>query len=335
MPVTTAQQVFKDLEANTWKPFYLIHGEEPFQMGEVLQKLKKFFIQDETGGTFNYEVFDGEGLDSSALLASLEMLPGLFGGDSLRLVVCQRFEKATASASEILESYFKNPLETTCFVLTATKVDKRKSWYKQVEKQGAVIEVSEPYDREWPKWHGYFEKKIGKKIEADAWEMLLESSGRMLSVLWMEVQKAATFVGEMDSIRGKEMSQLISSGGLSDIFAFAEDVVCRRQLDAVSKYQNLLLSGENEIKLLSILVRQFRMVDQCLGLMKKGITDSKTIAPQIGAHPFFVSKIISQTKFHSPKSLGHALDLLSECDFRMKTGEGSLFENFLVPYLHR
>jgi DNA polymerase III subunit delta len=95
----------------------------------------------------------------------------------------------------------------------------------------------------------------------------------------------------------------------------------------------LLHDGENEIKILSILVRQFRMVDQCLRLLDSGITEPKAIAPKIGSHPFFVSKIIQQTKGHTAKSLGRALDLLSECDYRMKRGEGNLFDGFLLPYL--
>jgi DNA polymerase III subunit delta len=161
----SAQQAFKDLDEGRFRPFYVVVGEEPFQTSEILLRLKRFFLKGENqiafNTTFNYETWDGEHLNGADLLTSLNTVPGLFDGpDSLRLVTCSRFDKVSASALEALDPYFRNPSPTTCFVLLCNKVDKRKSWYKKVDEKGAVIDVNEPYEREWPRWHGYFEKKI-------------------------------------------------------------------------------------------------------------------------------------------------------------------------------
>ena len=164
----TAQQLFKDLEAGIRKPFYVIVGEEPFQMSEILSRLKKVFLAKEEDGTFNFEAFDGEHLDVSALIGSLDTLPGLFDGPgAMRLILCRHFEKINATGIEALDRYFKSPSDTTCFVIQAGKMDKRKAWVKAVDAKGDVVEVSEPYDREWPKWQGYFERKIEKKIDGE------------------------------------------------------------------------------------------------------------------------------------------------------------------------
>lgn len=331
--MATAAQVFKELEKKEWKPFYLVFGEEPFQMGEFVFHLKKFFLKAETDNTFNYEVWDGEHLNAEELLSSLQTLPGLFSdADAIRLVHCRDFHKASAGALEILDGYFKDPNPSTCFLISAQKIDKRKSWYKKVEAKGALIEVNEPSEREWAKWQGYFEKKTGKKIDLGAWELLVESSGRLLSILWAEVEKAATFVGNRERITLEDAHQLLNTASGADIFGFAEDVVLRRRLAAMKKFELLLRGGENEIKMLSILVRQFRMVNQCQALMESGINDPKVIGPKIGSHPFFVSKIQNQAKAHTPVSLKGALHLLSECDFKMKTSSAGLFESFLTPY---
>jgi DNA polymerase III delta subunit len=74
------------------------------------------------------------------------------------------------------------------------------------------------------------------------------------------------------------------------------------------------------------------MIEHAMRLAQKGVTDSKTVASQIGAHPFFVSKIFEQMKKHNGENLGQILDLLAKCDYQIKTGDGSLFERFLVPY---
>ena len=331
----TAQQVFKELDSNSWRPFYFIVGEEPFQAGEILLRLKTFFIKDESSREFNLESWEGEHIDAAALAASLDTLPGLFAGDSIRLVICSNFDKIPAYGLELLEGYFKRPSETTCFVALASKLDKRKSWFKSLDAKAAVLEVNEPYDREWPKWHGYLEKKSGKKIDLDAWEMLVVSSNRSLSILWSEIQKAATFAGESPRVTAADVQALGASSGGTDIFALAEDVLSLRPFEAMKKFHELVRSGESEIKILSILVRQFRLVERYLEVSKKGITDSKAMGSEIGVHPFFVSKIAAQAKHHSVKSLHRALGQLAECDYQVKTGDGGVFERFLVPYFQK
>jgi DNA polymerase III subunit delta len=329
----TAGQIFKDLEAGKWKPFYLVAGEETFQSDELVSRLKEFFIKDEISSSFNFESWDAEHVDAGALLASLETLPGLFAAaDSVRLVVCHHFEKANAHTLEVLEHYFKNPSESTALVLLATKADKRKAWVKAVDERGAILEVNEPYDREWPRWQPFFEKKLGKKIAKEAWDLLVEQSGRSLSVLWSDLQKVSVFVGKAEDIRVSDISALGVLPGGEDIFALADDVLFLRPYPAVKKFSSMVQSGESEVKILAILVRQFRQVQRYLELSQKGVTDPKAIGPQMGIHPFFVTKLSQQARLHSLPKLRQTFHTLAESDYRLKTGEAGLFESFFVPY---
>ncbi len=318
----SAAQIFKDLETGKHKPVYLIIGEEEFQINEILEKFRETFLKDENSRNFSFESWEGESLNASELIASLEMLPGLFdASESTRLVFCRRLEKASPTSMDLMENYFSNPNTSTCFVMTAAKVDKRKAWVKEAMKNGEVVEVAEPYDRDWPKWQGYFEKKIGKRIDTAAWDRLVESGQRTLSLVWSEVEKAANYVGVSDKITEAEAKELTTGMGMGDVFQFAEDVVMGNKLKAMKQFESLLQSGENEIKIVSILVRQYRMVEQCIFLTKSGVTDPKTIAGKIGMHPFFVGKVINQAKKHTLKSVATHLEKLSDLDFRLKTGK--------------
>ena len=326
-------QLFKDLEAGKWKPFYLVLGEEPFQAEEIGARLKAFFVRGEMSDSFNYESWDGEHLDVGRLIASLDTLPSLFDApDSLRLVSCSRFEKVPGSALGTLETYFANPSPSTAFLIFANKVDKRKTWYRHVETKGYVIEINEPRDREWPRWQGALERRLDKKIESEAWEIVVENSGHVLSVVWTELQKIATYVGERSTITRKDVVAFSVAASGGDVFQFVDEVVCRRAYPSMKKFDELVRGGEAEIKLLSLLVRQFRLIDQYLKLGKRGVSDPKQIASEIGMPPFLVSKVRGQSQYHSSEELEGILAQLAECDFLMKTGEGSLFEHFFVPY---
>jgi DNA polymerase-3 subunit delta len=332
----TAQQIFRELDSGKWRPFYLIVGEEPYQTSEIVTRIRAFFLRGDgaaSGDTFRYEAWDAEGVDGAALRSSLEILPGLFdAADSVRCVVCRRFEKASAATLEALESYFRDPNPTTSFVVTAAKVDKRKAWVKAVEERGALIEVAEPQEREWPRWQGYFEKKLGKTIEPEAWALLLEGAGRSLSLLWGDLERMAVFAGESPGITREAVAAFQGPAGIADIFAFADDVVARRASAAMQKHHTLLRHGESEIKLLAILVRAFRQVASCVSLAGQGITDAKAVAARIGVPPFVVGKIQSHARGRSEASLNRVFSQLAECDYRLKLGEGSLAEHFLVPY---
>lgn len=333
--VITAQQLFRDLESNARKPFYVIVGEEPFQQSEIVARIKKHFLKEESDLEFNYESWDAEDKSVSELLRSLDTLPGLFATASLRLIVGRNFDKVTAAGWLELEPYLSNPSDSTCLVVLAHKMDKRKSHYKKLDEAGYIVEIAEPFDREWPKWTGYFERKVGKRIEPVVWESLVELSGKSLSLVWAELQKMASHAGDRNSITIDDLSALSSSSSAVDIFNFAEDVMMRRKWHAMKRYQELLRGGESEIKIISILARQFRLVRHYLDLNKKNITDPKTIGAQIGVNPYFISKIATQARVQTPAELERGIALLADCDYRLKTGAGGVFEYFLLPFLSK
>jgi DNA polymerase-3 subunit delta len=249
--------------------------------------------------------------------------------------VCRRFEKAPATLLERLEGYFKNPAPQTCFLILAEKADKRKAWTKEVEKNGVVLEVAEPYDRDWPKWRPYFEKRCGKSIELAAWEALVEAAGRSLALVATECEKAALFIGDSKAIRLEDVREVSGCSVSDDIFQLSEDIVARRSMAAMVKFHRLLLSGESEIKILSILVRHFRQVAHCLHLMEGGVRDPKTVGPQLGVPPFFVPKIQELAKGYTAASLNTSIKRLAECDYLLKRGEGNLWGDFLVPHFQK
>jgi DNA polymerase-3 subunit delta len=332
--VSQAAQIFKELDKNQTRPFYVILGEEPFQISEITSRIKNHFIKTDSEAAFSYECFDGETGKADQLLSSLEMLPGLFDGpESIRLVRCDRFDKFSASSLEILKPYFENPSNSTIFLIVATKLDKRKSWVKAVQQKGILVEVSEPYDREWPRWQGYFEKKCGKKIESPAWESCVEFSGKSLSLVWQELQKAATYVGNRNTITQKDIDDLLSNSMRADIFKFAEDVISKNKFQVIRGFEALQLEGESEIKILSILVRQFRLVARCQKLMKQGVRDPKVLGPKLGTHPFFVTKLQDLAQSQTERELDRGIQLLAETDYFLKTGQTRLFEGFLTKYL--
>lgn len=326
-------QLASELKNGIWKPLYLVVGAEAFQAGEVRRLLKSFFLKDGEDETFQFEAFDGENIDVGDLLTSLQTLPGLFGTGSTRLVYCQHFDKIPAERVTKLESYWEDPCPSTCFLIWTAKVDKRTSWYRSILNKGAVIEIREPYDREWPKWRPVFEKRTGKTIDLEVWERLVENANRSLSLLATDLDVLCTYSGESTRLKLEDMNALALGGIEANVFSFAEVVLKRLQSQAVVQFHQLQQRGESEIKILAILIRQFKLVEKYLRLTQADLADPKRAASLLGIAPFFVSKIASQARSQSLEAIRSAMKQLTLCDYNLKTGMPSqLFDQFLVPY---
>lgn len=323
--------VFQELEAGKFLPLYLIVGEEPFQTNEILARFRQFFKAQNSADDFLIESWDGEGIAFDDFRTSLEELPGLFSqGPSTRFIVCHRFEKVAPSTQEKLEGYFANPNPDVCLVLCANKADKRKAWVKSIEAHGAMLTVEEPKFRDWGKWKGYLEKKVGKRLGPGAWERVIEEGGHTLSLVASDLARIGTFVGERPDITEGDVKAFSQSGGYTDLFAFIDDVAQRKKTTALVRYHALMRAGEADLKLLSLLVRQFRLMDKLQGLMAAKVPEN-TWASQLGVPPFALSKFKTALS-RQPNGAEAALKLISETDYLVKTGRGSLFHSFLVPY---
>ncbi|MCB0404519.1 MAG: DNA polymerase III subunit delta [Bdellovibrionales bacterium] len=329
----TASRIFKDLSIGKWSPLNLVVGEEPFQTREIIERFKSQILRDSSEIEFNLESFDGVNSDYGQLLESLQQMPGLFAETpGIRLVICRDLDRLGEAALEKMSGYFSEPSESTCFVATASKVKKKSAWYMAWSQFGNVVEVHEPFERDWVKWKAYFENKCRKKIEPEAWNLLLDVASRRLSVLWMEIDKISTFVEPRSEITLRDVLQDGEGKSTESIFSFGEAVLRGNQYEAIKQYRALIASGENEIKILSLVVKQFRLLYQCMKMKEQGEFDLASAAKLLGAHPYFLTKLLNQADTRAKRDLKWALNLLAECDFSLKLGRGSFLDNFCIPY---
>lgn len=331
--VASLQQLVEALAAGHAKPIVVLSGEEHFQVEEAVTALKNYYLVAQEDRDFHFEILEGESLTAERLREACEVLPGLLEPSrGARLVLCRRFEKADTSVQHYLETYLADPLTSTALVLTVSKIDKRRGWAKAAQKQGWVLEVAEPYERDWPKWKGYLEKKFRKRIALDAWGVLVELCGRRLGLVASEFEKAALYQSASE-IGAEDIWAVAAATAAADIFKFAEATFMGNASDALQRYRSLIHSGESDIKLLAILVRHFRQLRACHQALEEGITDPRVLGPRIGVPPFFVANIVSAARRYSSERLSDTLHRLARADYSLKRGEGTLAELFVYPHL--
>ena len=112
------QTLNQDIKEHTFRPVYLIFGEETFLRNSYKNRLRDAVAGEDTMNTAGFE---GKGLDVQELVRLADTMP-FFAERRLILVENSGFFK---SAPDILVQYLPSMPDTTCLVFVESEVDKR------------------------------------------------------------------------------------------------------------------------------------------------------------------------------------------------------------------
>ncbi|MFD2213890.1 DNA polymerase III subunit delta [Metabacillus endolithicus] len=330
--------VWKDIQNKKVQPVYLLVGEESFLMQETLRHIVQASLLEEEKD-FNLSVYDMEETPVETAIEDAETLP--FMGEK-RVVIIKNSVFLTSEKKkeklehrvEKLEQYINSPAPYTIVVFVAPyeKLDERKKITKLLKKQSVVIEMKSLSDDEAIKWMLNVAQEQRVELEKAAVEQLLVLTAGDLMAIHQELQKLSTYVGEGGIISVEAVNLLVARTLEQNIFDLIEHVIYRRSKEALQIFYDLLKNNEEPIKILSLLVTQFRLILQVKELSTVGYGQQQ-IASTVKVHPFRVKLALQQARLFQTEELAHILMELAEADYEMKTGKKDkqlLLELFLL-----
>jgi len=323
MPLVTA---IREIRQKQYAPVYVLYGPESFLAEEFLSVARKEMIDPEFSD-LNVSVYDCAETSLGDILQDAETLP--FMGEH-RLVIARQAYFLTGSKPpskvesdpDALLAYLQNPPPYTTLILhtDAEKLDERKKLVKTLKQKARVIPFVLLKDAEL---YGWVERRAGKyrvSIRREQVMKLVERAGSELRLLDKELEKLALFVGDGGVITDPVIEALAARTLEQDVFALIEQVASGRLDKALRMLYDSMKTGEEPIKLLSLLARQFRMLLQVRQLAPRGYSQQQ-MAGMIKMHPYAVKKAMEQARSFSEESLKRLLLILAEDDFRMKSGQ--------------
>ncbi|MCZ7681032.1 MAG: hypothetical protein M5U28_20495 [Sandaracinaceae bacterium] len=116
------QELIAEAREGRFGPVYVLYGTERFLIERATSLLKRAAVGDGIAG-FNDDLFHGNaGLSAQRVIAAARTLPMMA---SARFILVRDVDAAPAEEIEALAAYVAAPVDTTCLVLTASKLDKR------------------------------------------------------------------------------------------------------------------------------------------------------------------------------------------------------------------
>src|SRR5947209_4479932 len=212
-------------------PFVLIHGDDEFAVKERARQLYQQWCQ-ELGG-MDHEVIDaqvsngGEALKAlNRLRESIQTLPFFGSGKAVWLQNCSFLgDDRTGSSQSVTESLAELAQELKTFswgnirlLISAGKVDKRKTFYKAVEKAGSVEGFSglSVDDKDWASaaesWASRAFDARRKQISDEALSELVNNIGPHHRQIESEVEKLSLFVGDRAEVSLADVKTIVKIG---------------------------------------------------------------------------------------------------------------------------
>ena len=291
----------------------------------------------------NFAYFDMKEVDYKDVELELVSLP--FFSDE-KIVILDYFVDITTAKKRFLtddelksfEAYLDDPSPTTKLLIFAEgKLDSKRRLVKLLKRDATVFDAIEPKEQELRQYFQKWSQTQGLQFVGQSFENLLIKSGFQFS----EIQKNLLFLQSYKSdgvIEEKDIVEAIPKTLQDNIFDLTQFILAKKIDQARDLVRDLTLQGEDEIKLIAVMLGQFRTFTQVKILSEAGQTESQ-IASSLGTYlgrnpnPYQIKFAFRDSRGISLAFLKRAISYLIEADYQIKTGvyeKGYLFERALL-----
>ena len=302
-------------------PLYYFYGEEEYLKNKAVHIVAERLGEKINRG-LNFEVFSSSSIPIATLLDHARTIPFLGGR---KIVLLKEAEKISAQEQGQLFSYVEGPSKKTTLILTSSAVNFRSPAFRPTFKSfakyaayGLVLELNHPYQNETPDWIKYMAQDLGKSIGSSAVFLLHELIGNNLLDIFHEMEKLALFSGEKKEITKDDVEKMVSSLRTESVFELVDHIGNRKLYEALIALSQLLKSGEQPLKILALIVRQFQMIRKARTLVKQGRNPAE-INNALKIQEFVWKKLYPQLNKFSEKKLMACFQHMWEADIALKT----------------
>lgn len=312
----TRNDFIKQVEAGQWLPAYLLLGEETYFHEELVRAFLNKLLgpQDQE---FNYLSLEAANTDPQEFIRNLET-PPFFG--AARVIRLESVENGRAGLDEAVLKGLSRLAVGVYLIITAVKLDGRKKLHQEFQRRIVVVDCSKLKPFELPNWIKSQSQRIELHLTAGQIKTMAERLGNDLRRIRIELEKLKTFARGKTALNDGDFDALIPGEPEPDIFGLIDAVALRNPALSLPKLKDLLDSGENELKILATLARQFRNITGALAARQQGM-NAKALADALGINPYVAEKSFLQSGPFSLEELQKILERLLWADYRMKTGQ--------------
>ncbi len=262
------EQLAKHLQSSALAPIYCLTGDEPLQLLEAEDALRRKAREEGVDERIVYRVERGFDWDQlAAETASLSLF------SSRRLIELRLgTNKPGKAGGEALKNWAAQADGSDILIITAARLDRQTQqtrWFRDMEKAGVVIQVWPVEAARLPDWIRRRMKSMGRDMDRDAAELIAQrTEGNLLSAR-QELEKLCLLLDKSD-IRVEDVIHHVIDSARHDVFDLIECVLSGRTARAAAMLRGMKKEGAEPLSLFGALMWEFRRVCVMAGDMAQG-----------------------------------------------------------------
>ena len=316
------RQIIREVKAGKFSPIYLLHGEEPFFIEEIVNAIKENAV-DEASKDFNETVLYGRDVELSEVLVSARRFP-MMAERQLVLVKEAQDLKCWRRKDELalLEAYAENPVGSTVLVLAFMnkKIDGRFKAVKTLSKNGVLFLSDKVRDYKLAQWIQGYTKDEGLDVEPKAVQMLADYLGNDLRKVCNELTKLKLVMNGA-RVTSEDIEKNIGISKDYNVFELQKALGTKDVEKATRIVNHFEANPKNNpiAMVVPILLSYFNRIFVYHSLVDKG---QSAAAKAMSCSPYAVKEYASASRLYPPLKLARIFGYLREVDRKSK-GQGN------------
>jgi DNA polymerase-3 subunit delta len=298
----------------------LVAGEERLLRDEVVSAIRQACL---AGGiaAFNEDKFTAGEVDAEAILAAARTVPMMA---PRRFVLIRGAERWDAGESQIspferLTEYAATPVDTTCLVVVASKLDGRRKFAGLARKQGFLVACDALDARSLPGWIAQRFEAKGHAADRDVTELLAAVAGPHLSAVDDAIERLSLYVGPRAAIDEAAVGACVTRVRTADTWALVDAVGSRDLGRALRTLADAYDPRERGLPLLGALAWSIRQLARFQAALGEGASVDDAARTAGVYQPFRARELATKARGVKAREVERWLLVLAETDLALKS----------------
>lgn len=293
--------------------FYLFEGQDAFFRERGLDLLKTLYVLEPT---LNLATFEGAKLNVEEVVSSLNAYPFM---SQKRITLIREFYP-DKNGVDFIKSFSLQGYSDSLLVILNEKANEN---LKKIENV-VFVDCNRADINTIVKWIDAQFRKEGKSAEKGAYEKIAEYCLLDMTRISTETNKLISYLGETNTLTNEDVDLMVSKDTEYKIYELTDFIGNRKNDKALSVIYELLGKGETPHRLISSLYNYFRKLLH-LAISDKPLTETANL---LGMNEYPAKKAKQQSGYFKKKSLKQAVDILTDTDYKIKSGLIDVDEGF-------
>jgi len=329
------KDILKRLSENEYAPIYFLFGPEVFYIDQITDYIEENALPESQKG-FNQIIIYGKDAGINEIINNAKRFPMMSDRQVVIVKEAQGIQDFEQPASqELLNAYIQNPLPSTILVLAYKNKtpDKRRTFFKNIEKHAIAVESKKLYDNQLPDWVSQYIIEKGHEIDMNATQILVDYIGNDLERLSNEINKILINYAEKVLITPGIVQKYV--GISKDYNAFElQRAIGVKDIVKANRIVNYFSSNVKTNPIIPVIALIFNFFSKILIIHKSKDKSQNTLAKLAGVNPYYINEYIHASHNYPLGKVIQNIHYIREADLRSKgVGAGSMKESEILKEL--